>query len=81
MLVEYAGTGNMWLAGNSSANFVLYAPNGNVTLTGNDNFYGAIIGAKISETGSASVHYDGALKNYIVKLGNYQVVSWNRIVN
>lgn len=37
------------------------APKASVTLSGNGQIYGAIVGAKITDNGSATVHYDKQL--------------------
>ena len=50
-------TGNGYLSG------VVYVPNGNVTITGNGDVLGSVVGNSISLTGNANFHYDESLKN------------------
>jgi hypothetical protein len=48
--IDIGPPGSLWAA--------LYAPNGNVTMTGNPQWYGAIVAHNFSGNGSTSFHYD-----------------------
>ena len=57
---NYGGTGTIKMAGGSSAFFVVNAPKGNVTLTGNSTFYGSAVAQTISVQGSPTFYWDKA---------------------
>ena len=78
--IQYAGTGNIVLTGNSTAAAMVYAPNASGTLTGNDSFYGSIITSTLSVTGNASIYYDRHLSTTFFTVGNTMVssFSWKR---
>jgi hypothetical protein len=66
----YSGTGTVTVTGHSDAAAIVYAPKASVVLTGNSDFYGAIVGGTVSVTGSASIYYDTNLANNAVTAGN-----------
>jgi Tfp pilus assembly protein PilX len=68
--INISGTGNLIAAVN--------APGYDVTIVGNADFSGALIGNTISISGSGSFHYDEALATYgnSTTLGNYAYASW-----
>src|SRR5690606_8205451 len=49
------------LVGNGALKGVVYAPNADVTLTGNSHMMGAVVGRDITFTGQAAFHYDSSL--------------------
>ena len=49
------------LTGNGSLIGVVYAPNGNVKISGNGDVMGSIIANKITLAGNAAFHYDESL--------------------
>jgi hypothetical protein len=49
------------LAGGSASAFVYYGPTTPVTIAGNSDFFGAIVGKSITSSGGAKLHYDKAL--------------------
>lgn len=58
-VVNYGGFGSVSIASaNAGAYAVVNAPNANVSLTGNANFYGQVLGASINVTGSAKFYWD-----------------------
>ncbi len=58
-VINYGGSANVKItSANAGAFAVINAPNANVNLTGNANFYGQIVGATISDTGGASFYWD-----------------------
>jgi hypothetical protein len=75
--INYAGTGTIKIAGNSSAAAVIYAPNANVTLTGGSDFYGAILGQNVTDAGGTAIHYDLNLSNNTFIVSNFMLDSFN----
>lgn len=63
IMVASAGPCTVGVNGGGTAAFSLYAPGCNVTVNGGGTIYGAIVGKDVKITGSASIHYDAALKN------------------
>lgn len=65
---------NMWtLSGGSGAYFSVYAPNHPITVSGGGDIYGAIVGAALTSSGGAKIHFDEALMNSASK--NVAIVS------
>jgi hypothetical protein len=54
----YGGTGNVYVAGGSESAALVYAPQASVTLAGNSDFYGAVVGQQLNVPGSAKLYYD-----------------------
>jgi hypothetical protein len=67
--ILYGGTGNITLTGGAATSAIVYAPNANITLSGNDNFYGSIIGGRLSVPGAAEIFYDTNLSATAVTYG------------
>ncbi|HEY9869447.1 MAG TPA: hypothetical protein V6D08_09810 [Candidatus Obscuribacterales bacterium] len=57
----YNGSKNILLAGNGNLHAVIYAPNSYVKVTGNGNYFGAIMGDTVENQGNGQVHFDKAL--------------------
>jgi Tfp pilus assembly protein PilX len=80
--IQYAGTGAINLHGNGSSSAVLYAPNSPITFSGNANWYGSVIGKTIQSNGGASVsiHYDRALQQNLMTVGNWTLdtFTWSK---
>lgn len=57
------GTDNSaWaLSGGSGAYYTIYAPHHKVTLSGGSDFWGALVGGEIDNSGGSKIHYDEAL--------------------
>lgn len=66
LVFEYAGSGAIDLNCGATAAAVVYAPNAAVTLSGNADFFGAIVAATINVAGDARIHYDQALAQLAV---------------
>jgi hypothetical protein len=73
----YGGTGNVKLAGGSSSAALLYAPQATVTVTGNNDFYGAVVAGKVTDMGVAAIHYDRSLQNTATTAGNPMMDEFN----
>jgi len=55
---NYGGTNAVKLNGGTNTALVLNAPNGDVTLNGNADIYGSIVGKTVTDTGGAKLHFD-----------------------
>ena len=75
--IMYAGTDNIKLTGNSKAIGMLYAPNAAITVTGNNDFYGSIVGKTVETTGSSQIHYDRHLSSTFFMVGNPMMSSFS----
>lgn len=80
-----AGT-HMSIGGNGALNAVVYAPNADIRMAGNSQFFGAIIGHEMSLTGGGSrggFHYDRSLATANIlsnsALARVQTVSWQEL--
>jgi hypothetical protein len=82
--INYAGPtgcsanpcGSLKVAGGQNAYMVLDAPNSLVTLVGNSNFYGAVIGNQIDASGGARFHYDRNTKSPVPSNSYYSLISF-----
>jgi hypothetical protein len=63
------------IRGGSQAALVAYAPGAQITVAGNDDVYGALIGETITVAGNSRFHYDKALKD----LGGHGTVYIERL--
>jgi hypothetical protein len=55
---QYGGTNAVKLNGGTTTALVLNAPNADVTLNGNADVYGSILGKTVTDTGGAHLHFD-----------------------
>lgn len=71
---------NISVAGNGVLSAVVYAPNGNLTINGNGDVMGSMVGNNVTVAGSASFHYDESLANFG---GNnpYRVSKWQELTS
>jgi len=78
--IQYAGTGAVRLNGGSATSEMLYAPNAAVELSGGNDFYGSIVGATVTDTGGAKLHYDRHLSKSFFTVGNgmLSTFSWKK---
>lgn len=67
------------IAGNGALRGVVYAPNASISIHGNGDVMGSIVGKDITLTGNARFHYDESLAEFG---GNnpYGVVRWRELV-
>ena len=75
--ILYAGTGTIKMIGGPNASATVYAPNAAVVMQGNADFYGSILSNTYNAQGNAGVHYDTALSNKFVTLGNFVMTSFS----
>jgi Tfp pilus assembly protein PilX len=76
----YGGSDAIALAGGTGSYAVVYAPNAPVTMSNGADWYGAIVGSTINNSGGTAVHFDRAITNSLVQLGNYvaSTFSWSK---
>jgi hypothetical protein len=55
---QYGGTNAVKLNGGTTTALVLNAPNADVTLNGNADIYGSIVGKTVTDNGGAKLHFD-----------------------
>ena len=67
--IIYGGTGNIALTGGTATAAIVYAPNANLTLSGNGDVYGAMLAGRMSVPGGAHIHYDTNLAARAVTYG------------
>jgi hypothetical protein len=65
--------------GNGSLKGIVYAPNGNVRITGNGDVMGSVVANNITVVGNADFHYDESLANWG---GNnpFGIVKWRELL-
>lgn len=56
------GNNGLKLSGNSGTFMAIYAPDTEIAFTGGSNFYGAVVGGNIKDSGGTNIHYDEALR-------------------
>jgi len=71
--ILYAGTGAVKIAGGSQSSAMVFAPNGDVAIVGGSDFYGAVLGKTITDTGGTNYHYDRSLQDDFFIVGNYML--------
>ncbi len=67
--IIYGGTGNIALTGGTATAAIVYAPNANLTLSGNGDVYGSMIAGRMSVPGGANIYYDTNLAAAAVTYG------------
>lgn len=80
LVINYAGTGTITLGGTSDTTALVYAPNAVVSLSGNGDVNGAVVGNTITDSGSSNIHYDtnaanvsnATIRNYLLSF------SWSK---
>jgi hypothetical protein len=78
--IEYAGTGNVVMSGNTTAAAMVYAPNAVGSLVGSTDFYGSIVTNTMNVTGNVNIHYDRSLSKAFYSISNpmLSAFSWKR---
>jgi hypothetical protein len=66
--IDIAPPGNVWAT--------IYAPNGDMSLRGNPDWYGAIVAQNFTGNGNTGVHYDKEVGNLIAIPIDYQIASF-----
>jgi hypothetical protein len=68
------------IGGNGDFKGLIYAPNGNISLVGNGNVMGAVVGNQIDVTGNAAFHYDESLAGWTGETP-FGVYKWREILS
>ncbi|MCX6544973.1 MAG: pilus assembly PilX N-terminal domain-containing protein [Acidobacteria bacterium] len=79
--LTYAGTGTIKMAGGAKNTGLIYAPNATIQDTSaNSEWYGAVIGKKVSSAGHSQIHYDRRLQTGSMTVGPWMMnsFSWRR---
>jgi hypothetical protein len=78
--ILYPGDGNVKISGGTSTAAMVFAPNAAVSLHGGSHFYGAILGATVTDTGGTHFHYDRSLQDDFFVIGNWMLsaFSWKK---
>jgi type IV pilus assembly PilX-like protein len=74
--INYAGTGTITMSGGASASGVINAPNAAVNLVGGSDWYGAVIGNTVTDTGGTAIHYDRHLQTELFNVGQFMLDSF-----
>jgi Tfp pilus assembly protein PilX len=69
--IQISGSGSMYAG--------IYAPNADVSITGNSGLYGAVVGDTVTLTGSSKIHYDEAFSDSGSGSGDYVSRNWQEI--
>lgn len=67
------------ITGNGALKGVVYAPNANITIAGNGDVMGAVVGKNITLAGNAAFHYDESLANWGTTTP-YGVCQWRELI-
>ena len=78
-VINYAGTGNISIAGNGNVTAILNAPNAIIAQQGNGNWYGSILGSKVTIGGNAFFHFDKNAALAPINNGYFQMISFREI--
>ena len=70
---QYAGTGNVQMAGGTDTAALFYAPNAQGSISGGADLYGSIVVKNMTATGGAAIHYDRQLEKTALTPGNYMM--------
>jgi len=77
--INYAGTGTVSIAGNGNVTAILNAPKAIITQQGNGNWYGSILGSKVTIGGNAFFHFDRNAALSPNNNGYFQLVSYREV--
>ena len=76
LTVLYSGTSQMKMTGGSEAYVEVYAPNAEVQLNGNLDFFGSFIGKSVAVTGGPKIHFsEGCLQQNLVQRP-FRLITW-----
>jgi Tfp pilus assembly protein PilX len=79
MQINYGGTGAVKLSGNGASYAVVDAPNAQLTVSGNGDFFGRVVGNTISYSGNGKFHFDTNTALGPQNSGIYQLISLREI--
>jgi hypothetical protein len=79
VLINYGGTGTITLGGNASSYMNVDAPNATVSVSGNGDIYGRLIGNTLSWVGNGKFHFDKNSSLAPQSNGVYGVISFREV--
>jgi hypothetical protein len=79
MQINYGGTGNVTLSGNGASYAIVDAPNSSMTVSGNGDFFGRVVGKTITYSGNGKFHFDKNSALGPKSNGGYQLISFREI--
>lgn len=77
--INYGGTGTIFIKGSGAQYAVVDAPNSNLSVAGNGDFYGRMIGGTIDYGGNGKFHYDTASMLRPTNNAGFQLISYREI--
>lgn len=78
-VINYAGTGNISITGNGDVTAILNAPNAIIAQQGNGNWYGSILGSRVTIGGNAFFHFDRNAALAPNNNGYFQMISFREV--
>jgi hypothetical protein len=79
MQLNYGGTGTVTLSGQGTTYAVVDAPNSAMTVSGNGDFFGRVVGKTITYSGNGKFHFDTNTALGPKNNGGYQLISYREI--
>ncbi|HXC47805.1 MAG TPA: hypothetical protein VNU20_05905 [Candidatus Sulfotelmatobacter sp.] len=79
MQLNYGGTGTVTLSGQGTSYALVDAPNSAMTVSGNGDFFGAVVGQTITYSGNGKFHYDTNTGLGPKNNGGYQLISYREV--
>jgi hypothetical protein len=79
MQLNYGGTGTVTLSGQGTSYAVVDAPNSAMTVSGNGDFFGRVVGKTITYSGNGKFHFDTNTALGPKNNGGYQLISYREI--
>jgi len=77
--INYPGTGSINIHGKGSESAIVDAPNSNLNVAGNGDFFGRLIGGTINYGGNGKFHYDTATMLRPQNNGGFTLISYREI--
>jgi len=77
--INYGGTGTVAINGQGSQYAIVDAPHSNLSVAGNGDFFGRLIGGTIDYGGNGTFHYDLASALRPTNNAGYQLISYREI--
>jgi hypothetical protein len=79
MQINYGGTGTVSISGNGASYAIVDAPKSAVTVSGNGDFFGRVVGQTITYSGNGKFHFDKHSALGPQSNGGYQLISFREI--
>jgi hypothetical protein len=77
--INYAGNHPLTIEGGASTYLVVNAPNSPVSMAGDGDIYGAVLGYSVAVVGNGNFHYDKAVKLSTPSQGALQMLSFRHV--